>query len=173
MAIFGSVPYEIRLSSRRAAKMMEIDRIDRKILKLLQSDGRIANVDLAEKVGLSPTSTSDRVKRLQREGFIAGYGARLDPHRLGLGLLVFVEVSLDKTTPDVFEKFAEAVKRAPEVLECHMVAGGFDYLVKTRVGDMAAYRRFLRDILLALPAVKETRTYAVMDEVKSDGVLPV
>jgi len=153
--------------------MTDLDRIDRKILKQLQSDGRIATVDLAEKVGLSPTSTSDRVKRLQREGFIAGYGARLDPHRLGLGLLVFVEVSLDKTTPDVFEKFAEAVKRAPEVLECHMVAGGFDYLVKTRVADMAAYRRFLGEILLALPGVKETRTYAVMEEVKSDGMLPV
>ncbi|MEE1656791.1 Lrp/AsnC ligand binding domain-containing protein [Microvirga sp. CF3062] len=153
--------------------MPDLDRTDRKILNALQTDGRIATVDLAEKVGLSPTSTSDRVKRLQREGFIAGYGARLDPHQLGLGLLVFVEVSLDKTTPDVFEKFAEAVKRAPEVLECHMVAGGFDYLVKTRVADMAAYRRFLGDILLALPGVKETRTYAVMEEVKSDGMLPV
>ena len=153
--------------------MTDLDRTDRKILKALQADGRIATVDLAEKVGLSPTSTSDRVKRLQREGFIAGYGARLDPHRLGLGLLVFVEVSLDKTTPDVFEKFADAVKRAPEVLECHMVAGGFDYLVKTRVADMAAYRRFLGEILLALPGVKETRTYAVMEEVKSDGMLPV
>ena len=173
MAIFGSLPYEIRLNSGSAVKMTEIDRIDRKILKLLQSDGRIATVDLAEKVGLSPTSTSDRMKRLQREGYIAGFGARLDPHRIGLELLVFVEVSLDKTTPDVFEKFAAAVRRAPEVLECHMVAGGFDYLVKTRVADMAAYRRFLGEILLALPGVKETRTYAVMEEVKSDGMLPV
>lgn len=153
--------------------MTDIDRIDRKILKCLQDDGRISNVDLAEKVGLSPTSTSERVKRLQREGYIAGFGARLDPHRLGLELLVFVEVSLDKTTPDVFEKFAQAVRRAPEVLECHMVAGGFDYLVKTRVADMAAYRRFLGEVLLALPGVKETRTYAVMEEVKSDGALPV
>ena len=153
--------------------MADIDRIDRKILKCLQEDGRIATVDLAEKVGLSPTSTSERMKRLQREGYIAGFGARLDPHRLGLELLVFVEVSLDKTTPDVFEKFAAAVRRAPEVLECHMVAGGFDYLVKTRVADMTAYRRFLGEILLALPGVKETRTYAVMEEVKSDGMLPV
>ncbi len=153
--------------------MTEIDRIDRKILKLLQADGRIATVDLAEKVGLSPTSTSDRMKRLQREGYIAGFGARLDPRRIGLELLVFVEVSLDKTTPDVFEKFAAAVRRAPEVLECHMVAGGFDYLVKTRVADMAAYRRFLGEVLLAFPGVKETRTYAVMEEVKTDGLLPV
>ncbi len=151
----------------------DLDRTDRRILAVLQADGRIATVDLAERIGLSPTSTGERLKRLQREGYIAGFGARLDPHRLGLGLLVFVEVSLDKTTPDVFEKFAAAVRRAPEVLECHMVAGGFDYLVKTRVGDMAAYRRFLGETLLALPGVKETRTYAVMEEVKTDGLLPV
>ncbi|MGL4729081.1 MAG: Lrp/AsnC ligand binding domain-containing protein [Bosea sp. (in: a-proteobacteria)] len=149
------------------------DRIDRRILMELQGDGRISAVDLAERVGLSATATSDRVKRLQKEGFITGYAARLDPHRLGLDLLVFVEVYLDKTTPDAFARFAEAVRRAPEVLECHMVAGGFDYLVKTRVADMAAYRRFLGEVLLAMPAVRETRTYAVMEEVKNDGALPV
>ena len=108
--------------------MIEIDKIDRKILSILQGDGRIANVELAERIGLSPTSIGERLKRLQRDGFIEGYGARLNPHRLRLGLLVFVEVLLDKTTPDVFERFARAVQLAPEVLECHMVAGGFDYL---------------------------------------------
>jgi Lrp/AsnC family transcriptional regulator, leucine-responsive regulatory protein len=153
--------------------MTELDRTDRRILAILQAEGRIATVDLAQRIGLSPTSTSERLRRLQREGTITGFRAQLDPHRLGLELLVFVEVSLDKTTPDIFEKFAQAVRRAPEVLECHMVAGGFDYLVKTRVADMAAYRSFLGDILLALPGVTETRTYAVMEEVKSDGVLPV
>ncbi|OQW54619.1 MAG: ArsR family transcriptional regulator [Proteobacteria bacterium SG_bin9] len=152
---------------------MEMDKIDRRILTILQADGRIANVELAEKVGLSPASVGERLKRLQREEFIEGYGARLNPHRLGLGLLVFVEVLLDKTTPDVFEKFAKAVRLAPEVLECHMVAGGFDYLVKTRVADMTAFRRFLGEVLLALPGVRETRTYAVMEEVKRDGPLPV
>src|SRR5204862_206166 len=80
-----------------------------------------------------------RSMRLQRDGFVEGYGARLNPHRLGLGLLVFVEVMLDKTTSDVFERFARAVQTAPEVLECHMVAGGFDYLVKARLADMTAY----------------------------------
>jgi len=153
--------------------MTEIDRIDRRILQALQQDGRIANVELAERIGLSPTATGERVRRLVREGVIAGFGARLDPHRLGLGLLIFVEVSLDKTTPDVFEKFAAAVQRAPQVLECHMVAGGFDYLVKTRFASMADYRRFLGEGLLSLPGVRETRTYAVMEEVKSDGALPV
>lgn len=150
-----------------------LDRTDRRLLALLQNDGRAAGVELAEKVGLSPTATGERLKRLAREGFITGYRATLDPVKLGLHLLVFVEVYLDKTTPDAFERFAAAVKRAPEVLECHMVAGGFDYLVKTRVADMGAYRRFLGEVLLALPAVRETRTYAVMEEVKTDGALPL
>ncbi|HEX7791978.1 MAG TPA: Lrp/AsnC ligand binding domain-containing protein [Afipia sp.] len=153
--------------------MSDIDKIDRKILAVLQADGRIANVELAEKVGLSPTSIGERLKRLQRDGYIEGYGARLNPEMLGLGLLVFVEVLLDKTTPDVFERFARAVRLAPEVLECHMVAGGFDYLVKARVADMSAYRRFLGERLLALPGVRESRTYAVMEEVKRDAPLPV
>lgn len=153
--------------------MADLDKIDRRILAILQGDGRIANVELAERIGLSPTSIGERLKRLQREGFVEGYGARLNPHRLGLGLLVFVEVLLDKTTSDVFEKFARAVQNAPEVLECHMVAGGFDYLVKVRLPDMTAYRKFLGERLLALPGVKETRTYAVMEEVKRDAPLPV
>lgn len=153
--------------------MSELDRIDRRILSELQRDGRISNAELAQRVGLAPTSMSDRMKRLQKQGVITGFSARLDPQQLGFGLLVFVEVLLDKTTPDVFEKFAAAVRRAPEVLECHMVAGGFDYLVKTRLADMTAYRRFLGDVLLALPGVKETRTYAVMEEVKNDGPLPL
>lgn len=153
--------------------MTDIDRTDRRILQALQEDGRITTVELADRVGLSPTATSERMKRLLREGYVTGFRALLDPHRLGRGLLVFVEVSLDKTTPDAFERFAAAVRRSPEVMECHMVAGGFDYLVKTRVEDMAAYRRFLGDVLLSLPGVKESRTYAVMEEVKTDGLLPV
>jgi Lrp/AsnC family transcriptional regulator, leucine-responsive regulatory protein len=151
----------------------ELDRVDRRILRLLQEDGRIATVELAEKVGLSPTATSERIKRLTRDGVIAGYGARLDPAKLGRGFLVFVEVTLDKTTPDVFDRFATAVARAPDVLECHLVAGGFDYLIKTRVADMAAYRTFLGEVLLSLPGVRETRTYAVMEEVKATASLPV
>ncbi|WP_456306962.1 Lrp/AsnC ligand binding domain-containing protein [Muricoccus vinaceus] len=153
--------------------MQEPDRLDRMILSVLQREGRISNLELAERVGLSPTATSERMRRLVREGLVTGFGARLDPHRLGFGLLVFVEVLLDKTTPDVFDRFAAAVNRAPEVLECHMVAGGFDYLVKTRVRDMAAYRDFLGKVLLGLPGVRETRTYAVMEEVKTDGPLPL
>ncbi len=153
--------------------MADLDKMDRRILSILQIDGRISAVDLAEQIGLSPTTTGERLRRLQKEGYVAGFGARLDPQRLGFGLLVFVEVSLDKTTPDVFDRFAQAVRHAPEVLECHMVAGGFDYLLKTRVADMAAYRQFLGDVLLPLPGIRETRTYAVMEEVKNDGPLPL
>jgi Lrp/AsnC family leucine-responsive transcriptional regulator len=170
---FWLLPYKIRIKAAKAVVMSDLDKIDRRILEALQADGRIANVELAERIGLSPTSVGERIKRLQRDGFIEGYGARLDPQRLGLGLLVFVEVLLDKTTPDVFDRFATAVRRAPEVLECHMVAGGFDYLVKARMSDMAAYRRFLGETLLGLPGVRETRTYAVMEEVKRDAPLPL
>lgn len=152
---------------------LAIDKVDRRILQILQDDGRIAAIELAGAIGLSATATGERLKRLQKDGYILGFGARLDPHRLGLGLLVFVEVLLDKTTPDIFAKFAEAARRAPEILECHMVAGGFDYLVKVRLPDMTAYRRFLGETLLALPGVRESRTYAVMEEIKSDGRLPL
>jgi len=163
-------------SSFKPASSREIpglDRIDRRILAALQDEGRVTNLELAERIGLSPTATAERVKRLTRDGFILGYSARLDPARIALGLLVFVEVKLDRTTSDVFDVFADAVRRAPEVIECHMVAGGFDYLVKTRVADMTAYRSFLADVLLAMPGVRETHTYAVMEEVKADGALPI
>ncbi len=153
--------------------MHVLDTVDRRLLVLLQDDGRMTTTDLSERVGLSATATTERVKRLQKDGYILGYAARLDPHKLGRAFLVFIEVTLDKTTPDVFELFAAAVMRAPDVIECHLVAGGFDYLLKTRVADMAAYRRLLGDVILALPGVKETRTYAVMEEVKSEGKLPV
>jgi Lrp/AsnC family leucine-responsive transcriptional regulator len=149
----------------------ELDRIDRRILQTLQDDGRIANLKLAEAVALSPTAVLARVQRLTREGYILGYEARLNPALLGAGLLVFVEVLLDRTTTNVFEQFRAAVQVHPEILECHMVAGGFDYLVKTRVADMEAYRRFAGTVLWQLPGVRETRTYAVMEEVKSSAKL--
>jgi Lrp/AsnC family leucine-responsive transcriptional regulator len=150
-----------------------LDRLDRKILAVLQLDGRITQADLAERIGLSATATADRVRRLTRDGFILGYRAELDPVKLGRGLLVFVEVLLDRTSPDVFDAFAAQVRRAGEVLECHLVAGGFDYLIKSRVKDMAAYRRFLAEVILPLPGVRETRTYAVMEEVKVTDALPI
>ncbi|MES2634511.1 MAG: Lrp/AsnC ligand binding domain-containing protein [Pseudomonadota bacterium] len=148
-----------------------IDRIDRKILNLLQQDGRISNLKLADAVALSPTAVLARVQRLTRDGFILGYEARLDPVKLGAGMMVFVEVLLDRTTPNVFEAFKAAVQVRSEIMECHMVAGGFDYLLKTRMADMQAYRDFAGTVLWQLPGVRETRTYAVMEEVKSTSRL--
>ena len=149
----------------------EIDRIDLRILKVLQQDGRISNLKLAEQVLLSPAAVLARVQRLTREGYILGYEARLNPLKLGAGLLVFVEVLLDRTTPNVFEQFKAAVQVHPEIMECHMVAGGFDYLLKTRSADMNAYRSFAGSVLWQLPGVRETRTYAVMEEVKNSTQL--
>ena len=123
--------------------LASLDRIDTRILRALQADGRISNLRLAEEVHLSPTAVLERVKRLTRDGFILGYEARLDPTKLGAGLLVFIEVVLDRTTHDAMGIFKAAVQVRPEILECHLVAGGFDYLIKTRVADMQAYREFV------------------------------
>lgn len=150
-----------------------LDRIDLRILKALQADGRMTNLKLAEAVALSPTAVLARTQRLQREGYILGYEARLDPLKLGRGMLVFVEVLLDRTTPNVFEQFKAAVQVRDEIMECHMVAGGFDYLLKTRMADMADYRAFAGSVLWQLPGVRETRTYAVMEEVKNSARLPL
>lgn len=151
----------------------EPNRIDLKILKLLQADGRLTNLKLAEAVALSPTAVLARTQRLQRDGYILGYEARLNPLKLGRGMMVFVEVLLDRTTPNVFNEFKAAVQVRDEIMECHMVAGGFDYLLKTRMADMAAYREFAGSVLWQLPGVRETRTYAVMEEVKNSSQLPL
>ena len=153
--------------------MITIDDTDRRLLRVLQLDGRISNLELAERCNLSPSACSDRVRRLRDNGFITGYAAVVDPEKVGRGLLIFVEVLLDRTTKDVFDDFAAAARRAPDILECHMVAGGFDYLIKARVRDMNAYRTFLGDVLVDMPGVRETRTYAVLEEVKNSGVVPV
>ena len=155
------------------ADLDRIDRIDRRILQVLQGDGRISNLKLAEAVSLSPTAVLARVQRLTREGYILGYEARLDPVKLGAGMMVFVEVLLDRASPNVFEQFKAAVHVRPEILECHMVAGGFDYLLKTRTADMNSYREFAGNVLWQLPGVRETRTYAVMEEVKNTAALPL
>ena len=149
-----------------SSESTDIDRIDRRILDVLQRDGRISNLKLAEAVALSPTAVLARVQRLSRAGYILGYEARLNPLLLGAGMLVFVEVLLDRTSANVFEQFKAAVQVRAEIMECHLVAGGFDYLLKIRCADMNAYRQFSGDVLWQLPGVRETRTYAVMEEVK-------
>jgi Lrp/AsnC family leucine-responsive transcriptional regulator len=159
--------------SGAAAGDRGIDKIDARILRVLQKDGRISNLKLAEAVHLSPTAVLERVKRLVREGYILGYEARLNPAKLGAGMMVFVEVLLDRTAPDVMAMFKAAVQARPEILECHLVAGGFDYLIKTRVADMNAYRELLSSVIWSLPGVRETRTYTVMEEVKNQTALPI
>jgi len=156
-----------KILSRRS-----LDRIDCQILQLLQQDGRIANVDLARRVHLSPTPCLERVRRLEREGYIQGYSARLNPEKLQAGLILLVELSLDRTTPDVFERFRQAVIDIPEVMECFLVAGGFDYLLKLRVADMADYRSLLSDKLTAIPGVLQTHTYVVIETIKETTRLP-
>ncbi|MFT5756911.1 MAG: Lrp/AsnC family leucine-responsive transcriptional regulator [Alteromonadaceae bacterium] len=150
-----------------------IDRIDRNILVELQKNARLSNVELSKRVGLSPTPCLERVKRLEKENYIKGYQAILNPEKLEAALLVLVEITLTKTSPDVFEEFSKAVHELDVIQECHLVSGNFDFLLKTRVADMVAYRELLGDTLLRLPAVSESRTYVVMEEVKSTNFLPI
>ncbi|REL26829.1 leucine-responsive transcriptional regulator Lrp [Thalassotalea euphylliae] len=160
-------------SNNRHATNKKIDRIDRNILEELQKNGRLSNVELSKRVGLSPTPCLERVKRLENDGYITGYRAILEPALLDAALLVIVEITLEKTSPDVFDDFSKAVQDVDVIQECHLVSGDFDFLLKTRVKDMAAYRELLGDTLLRLPAVSESRTYVVMEEVKSANVIPV
>jgi Lrp/AsnC family leucine-responsive transcriptional regulator len=146
---------------------------DKRILRLIQVEGRITNQELANRCGLSPSACFDRLKRLREQGYVKGFSAVLDPEKLDRSLLIFVEVLLDRTTSDIFNEFAAAVKQRSDIMECHMVGGGFDYLLKVRVQDMAAYRSFLVDTLVQMPGVRETRTYAVLDEVKNSTHLPI
>jgi Lrp/AsnC family leucine-responsive transcriptional regulator len=155
------------------AKDVKIDDGDLRILRILQEDGRITNQDLARRCGMSTATCFERTRRLRNAGVIRGFTALLDPACLGRELLVFIEVILDRTTDDAFSAFAEHIQAVPDVLECHMVAGGFDYLLKVRVPDMAAYREFLGQVLASMPSVRETRTYAVIEEVKQTTQLPI
>jgi len=163
------------MSKRAARKVSDhrLDRTDRRILRELQQNGRISNVELARRVNLSATPCLERVRRLEQAGYIREYVAILDPQRMDVGLLLYVEVTLDRTTPDVFERFKQAIAARSEVQECHMVAGGFDYLIKIRVPDMQAYRAFLGEGLTAAPGVRETHTYVVMEEIKETTAVHV
>ncbi len=147
-------------------KIMELDRIDRNILRQLQLNGRISNVELSKSVGLSPTPCLERVKRLEKTGVIRQYTAIVEPSAVNASLLVYVEIKLHRNSADVFDRFNLAAQRLDTILECHLVSGDFDYLLKTRVSDMSTYRGVLNETLLALPDIKDSRTYVVMEEVK-------
>ncbi|WP_120497014.1 Lrp/AsnC ligand binding domain-containing protein [Kiloniella sp. EL199] len=151
----------------------KLDRIDRNILRVLQEDGRVSNVELARRVNLSPTPCLERVKRLEQSNYIKGYMATLNPVKINASLLVYVQITLERTTSAAFEEFKKSMMEIPEVLECHMVSGGFDYLIKVRAADMVEYRGILGDKLAATPWVSQTHSYVVMEEVKNTNILPV
>ena len=152
---------------------LSLDAVDKKILHYLQNNNRITNVELAKLVNLSPTPCLERVRRLEKQGFIQQHIAQLNAEKLGLNNFAFVQVTLDRTTENVFEEFKGAIKDVPFVLECHMVAGGFDYLLKVRTTDMNQFRTFLGDILANINGVAHTSTYVVMEEVKNTHYLPI
>lgn len=150
---------------------MTLDKVDRKILQFLQGNGRMSMTELAERVGMSVSPVTERVRRLEREGVITGYSARLNPQALGLGLLVFVEIKLRSKSGNIFDDFRREVAKVPQILECYLVSGEYDYLLKLRLPDMAAYRDMLGNILLQLPAAAESRSYVVMEEAKESTAL--
>ncbi|MCF7748470.1 winged helix-turn-helix transcriptional regulator [Sulfitobacter sp. M39] len=143
-----------------------MDRFDAAILSVLAEDGRISITDLAKRIGLSKSPTQARLRRLEESGVILGYRALLDPIRLGLDHVAFVEVRLEDTREVALRAFNEAVSRVPEIEQAHMIAGNFDYLLKVRTRDMAAYRRFLGETVTTLPYVANTSTYVAMEAVK-------
>ena len=153
-------------------KAKPLDKIDLTILDTLQKNGRISNIELSKTVNLSASPCLDRVKRLEAEGYVERYGASLNAAKLSYGMSAFIQVTLDRTTGDVFTQFKLEVVKIKEVAECHMVAGGFDYLLKLRFKDMEAYREVL-GVIVELPAVSQTHTYVVMEQVKQDQGIPI
>lgn len=151
-----------RLNRLLVQFMADMDGIDRKILRALSADGRISNLALAEQVGLSPSACLRRVQELERNGVIRGYRARLDPEQVGRGFVVYVSVGLAEHTKAAQQEFEQAMHAAPEVVECHNVAGGFEFLLRVEVADMASYKRFHTDRLGTVPYVRAITSHMVM-----------
>jgi len=145
--------------------MHDLSKVDRRILALLQQDGRLSVAEIGRRVGLTPSPCADRIKRLESMGVIKGYQAKLSPEALDAGLVVFVQVRLQRTAGDAFEAFTEAIELIPEVEGCHLVSGDFDFLIKARVKDMSHYKTLLAGSLLQLPNVQESKSYPVMETV--------
>lgn len=150
-----------------------LDATDRKILDWLQRAGRITNAELAERVNLSASACLRRVQRLEQSGVIEGYAARLSPAAVGRPTMVFVEISLHSQAEDALEAFEAGVRACPEILECHLMAGQADYLLKVAVADTADFARIHRDSLARLPGVRQLHTSFALRTVVSDGAMPV
>ena len=157
----------------QSSKPANLDSTDLAILDALQAEALLPVVELAKRVNLSPTPSTLRLRRLEQEGVVQGYHARLNPAALGQALLVFVTVQLKSTDEGSLIAFNRAIRPVPQVLECHMVGGGFDYLLKVRVSDMQEYRDLLGGVIGALPMVENTHSYFVMEEVKETTLLPI
>lgn len=149
----------------------KLDRIDLKILRLLQNNGRLTNAELAQLVAVSPATCHRRTQRLFEEGFVSHVRAVMAPDKIDMGALVMVGVVLDRSTPDSFAAFEKAVAKLKFILDCHLVAGDFDYFLKIRVRDMADFNRIHGEKLIALPGVRQTRTFFVMKEVVDNAPL--
>ncbi len=143
-----------------------LDRFDQAILRILSTDGRVSATELSRRIGLSKSPAQARLKRLEETGVITGYRALLDPIRMGLAHVAFVEVRLSDTREAALQAFNKAVLLIPEVEQCHMIASRFDYLLKVRTADIADYRRVLAEKLSSLPHVASTSTYVAMEAVK-------
>ncbi|WP_158743907.1 Lrp/AsnC family transcriptional regulator [Acidisphaera sp. L21] len=148
-----------------------LDRTDIRILRLLQADGRLGNAEIAKRVNTSAATCHRRIQRLFAEGYLSGVRALVDPHKVGRGSLVMVGVVLDRSTPESFATFEAAAQAMPMILDCHLVAGDFDYFLKIRVRDMADFNRLHGEKLIALPGVRQTRTFFVMKEVVDNAPL--
>ncbi|WP_126977182.1 Lrp/AsnC ligand binding domain-containing protein [Frigidibacter oleivorans] len=148
----------------------DLDRFDRAILAVLATEGRLSHTDLARRVGLTKSPVQARVRRLEAAGYITGYRAMLNPIRMGQAHVAFVEVRLTDTREAALQAFNRAVRLLPEIEECHMIAGGFDYLLKVRTGDIGEYRRVLAERISTLPHVGSTSTYVAMETVKETGL---
>lgn len=162
-----------RHSPRSTRTLTDLSRIDRNILRELQTNGRISYAELARKIGLSATPCMERVKRLEKEGFIRGYYAELDPDKVDTAFVVFVMLKVTRSSPDVFTEFEDAIRQLPEVQECYLVSGNFDFLLKARVTDMSAYREFYGKKLLTFPNIQESMSYTAMEQVKETLTIPV
>jgi Lrp/AsnC family transcriptional regulator, leucine-responsive regulatory protein len=150
-----------------------LDRVDLKILRQLQKNGRLTNAELAQIVDVSPATCHRRTQALFDQGYIEGVRAMVAPHKVGRGTLVMVGVVLDRSTPESFRAFEQAVSKLKFVLDCHLVAGDFDYLLKIRANDIVDFNRIHGTQLIALPGVRQTRTFFVMKEVVDNAALDI
>ncbi len=152
---------------------LDLDRIDRRILGFLQSNGRASNLELAQAVGLSPAQCHRRHRRLEEQGYITRYEARISPERLRLGVIAFIDVAMEKGHIRDLRKFTDAIVAVPEILECYSVTGDFDFVIKVVAPDLKSLSTFLMEKLIRLPGVNSVRSSICLDEVKCTSALPL